>query len=59
MRNRKPLCLCSARPSQPVIFRSRNRVREILTELGKDVKEYQKETKLRRLFRMQAAGLIN
>lgn len=55
-RNRKPFAVATCRPNeQPIIRESAKsnyaRVREILSELGMDFKQYQRDTKLRMLYR--------
>lgn len=63
MRKRIPLAHYTAKPNGQLIIRKQSestftRTRNILKELGQDVKEYQKEVRLKELFRMQSLGLL-
>jgi len=63
MRQRKPLAHYSCRPDRTMTIRKQEkstftRTREILSELGMDIKEHQKEMRLRTLFRMADLQLL-
>ena len=63
MRNRKPLAAYTCRPNGQLTCRDSRksayaRTKEILSELGQDIREYHNEVKLRTLIRMDAAGLL-
>jgi hypothetical protein len=62
-RTRKPLAAYTCRPNGQLTVRDSKpsayaRTRQILAELGQDVKDYQREVKLRTLFRQYQIGLL-
>lgn len=63
MRLRKRLAHYTCRPDRSLTVRKQEkstftRTREIVAELGMDIKEYQKEARLRTLFRMAELQLL-
>jgi hypothetical protein len=63
LRKRIPLAHYTAKPDGQLIVRKQTqstftRTRNILKELGQDVKEYEREQRLKQLFKMSELGLL-